>query len=168
MQLLLNHNYHAILHQKYVLPLSAQRRNSIIPELTLLLQLLMEKARLFCPPMKSESLFGTSCTTPHHSHIMFIQKCNTGARNHPSATNRSDSLETLFKAITQTRNIDDRCITGAFGSCLQAFVGFVVENMFAGSKLPATSSASYADVFRHLTVCNAFKPNVFVILLAAL
>jgi hypothetical protein len=89
---------------------------------------------------------------------MMLQRsatCNTTGRNHPNATSRSDSLETLFKAITHTRNIDDRRVTDAFGPCLPAFVAYVIQHIVSrGSEAPA-SSVSYSDVFRHLTVCDA-------------
>ena len=99
--------------------------------------------------------------TIQHSRSDFIAccsaTCNTSARNHPNATNRSDSLETLFKAITHTRSIDDKRVTDAFGPCLPAFVAYVVHRIVSGGSDSPASSVSHSDVFRHLTVCGALE-----------
>jgi hypothetical protein len=92
---------------------------------------------------------------PRAASLCCCATCNTSARNHPNATSRSDSLETLFKAITHTRSMDDRRVTDAFGPCLPAFVAYVVHHIVSGGRDSPATSVSHSDVFQHLTVRGA-------------
>jgi hypothetical protein len=76
-------------------------------------------------------------------------------QNHPNPCNRSDSIQTLFKAITSTRSIDDKQISEAFGASLRPFIEFVITNALSndlGSDKFLASSASHFAVLRHLMV----------------
>ena len=75
--------------------------------------------------------------------------------NHPNPCNRSESIETLYKAITFTRKVDDQHVTEAFGASLRPFLEFVITSTFpndsSGTKTLA-SSESHFGVLRHLMV----------------
>jgi hypothetical protein len=74
-------------------------------------------------------------------------------KNHPNPCTRSESLETLFRAITHSRCIDNERVKDAFGDSLHPFVDFVLYNLIQHKKGSLLASAvPLFDVCRLLMV----------------